>query len=94
MRNILKLPLVALSLALTAGSAVASDDDDRSASPGDAWMTVAQITQKLTTEGYDVRQVKAEGDAYEVYAIDKDGKRVESHVDPMTGDLLNSDSDD
>jgi hypothetical protein len=85
-------------LALAAGVAFASDDDDHSAKPGDGWLTVAQITEKLTSEGYDVRQIETEDGAYEVYAIDKAGARVEAYVDPLTGDLLDGtpdkDSDD
>ena len=39
-------------------------------------MSVDQITQKLTGEGYKVRRVKVEDGAYEVYALDANGKIV------------------
>lgn len=79
---------------MAAGHAIASDDNDHAASPGSDWLSIAQITQKLTTEGYDVRKIDVEDGAYEVYALDKDGKRIESYVDPLTGDLLHSQGDD
>jgi hypothetical protein len=82
-------------MAAPLGSAFASDDDDNDvAAPGSNWMTVAQITEKFTSQGYDVRQVKVEDGGYELYAIDKDGKRVEAYVDPVNGDLLKHESDD
>lgn len=93
MRKFLMLQASVLVLAAGTGLALASDDDDYSAVKGDNWMTTAQITEKYTAEGYDVRQIKVEGDGYEMYAIDADGKRVEGHVDPLTGEL-HGDSDD
>jgi len=86
--------LIASSLAIAAGYALASDEDERTATPGDNWLTVPQITEKLTSEGYDVRGIEVEDSGYEVYALDKDGKRVESYVDPLTGELLEGDHDD
>jgi hypothetical protein len=86
--------LIASSLAIAAGYALASDEDERTATPGDSWLTVPQVTEKLTSEGYDVRGIELEDGGYEVYALDKDGKRVESYVDPLTGEFLEGDHDD
>lgn len=94
MRTFLIIPTLALALATTAGAAFASDDDGQTNKPGDQWLTIAQITAKLTDQGYDVRQVKVEDNGYEVMAIDPNGQRIETHVDPLTGALLASDSDD
>lgn len=85
---------ITLGVAATAGSAFAEDDDGPAAANRSQWMTVAQITEQLTAEGYDVRDLQAEGNGYELKAFDKDGNRVETHVDPVTGALLGSDSDD
>jgi hypothetical protein len=95
MRKFLMFPALAFVMAASLGSALASDDDaDGVSAPGNNWMTIAQITEKLTSQGYDVRQVKVEDGGYELYAIDKDGKRVEAYVDPVSGDLLKHESDD
>ena len=95
MRHFLIVPALALAMAGSAAYAFAADDDgDEVVSVGGERMTADEITQKLADQGYDVRQIKPEGEGYEVYAIDKDGKRVESEVDAMTGELLNTDSDD
>ncbi len=65
---------LALSLALPATAALASDD--AAASPEIS----AQIKSKLEAEGYDVRRVKQEGGLYEAYVI-KDGKKMEVYLD-------------
>ena len=94
MRKLLIVPALALALAAGAGQAFASDDDGPAATPNGKWMTVAQITEKLTAQGYDVRKVKVEGNGYEVYAIAKDGSRLEAELDPMTGAVLKTEAGD
>ncbi|MCB1489686.1 MAG: PepSY domain-containing protein [Bauldia sp.] len=96
MRKSLIAPFVALAFAATAGVAFAADEgDDMAKAAGSGnWMTKEEITKVLTDQGYEVRQVKTEDNGYEVYAIDKNGNRVESEVDPQTGMLIGTDSDD
>jgi hypothetical protein len=80
------------TLAASTGAAFASDDTP--AAPRDQWMSVQQVTETFTKQGYDVRQVKVEDNGYEVYALDKDGKRFEADVDPVTGAVLKDEADD
>ena len=40
----------------------------------------AQIIEKMTGEGYEVRKVKTEDGYFEVYAL-KDGKKLEIYLD-------------
>lgn len=94
MRKLLILPTLAFAIATAAGSASASNDDVRVDVPRDQWLTIAQITEKFTSQGYDVRQVEVEDGGYEIYAIDKNGKRLEAYVHPVTGELLKSEMDD
>jgi len=82
------------ALAGFAGTALASEGHARIDAPRDQWMSVDQITQKLTAEGYKVRRVKEEDGAYEVYALDANGKRIEAVVHPVTGQVLGSEQDD
>ncbi|MEZ5715947.1 MAG: PepSY domain-containing protein [Paracoccaceae bacterium] len=69
----LALPL-ALALALAAPMARASSDMPLSPE------TKAQISQKLTDEGYQVGKIKIEDGYYEAYAK-KDGKKLEILLD-------------
>jgi hypothetical protein len=94
MRKLLILPTLVFAIAAAAGSASASNDDVRVDVPRDQWLTIAQITEKFTSQGYDVRQVEVEDGGYEIHAIDKDGKRLEAYVHPVTGELLKSEIDD
>ncbi|WP_346898530.1 PepSY domain-containing protein [uncultured Roseibium sp.] len=94
----MKKTLTALTLAAAlsgfAGAALASEGHAKIDAPRDQWMSVDQITQKMTAEGYKVRRVKVEDGAYEVYALDANGKRVEAIVHPVTGQILGNDQDD
>ncbi|WP_323784548.1 PepSY domain-containing protein [Thalassovita sp.] len=40
----------------------------------------AQIVEKLTNDGYEVRKIKVEDGYYEAYAL-KDGKKLELYLD-------------
>ncbi|SDG25053.1 PepSY domain-containing protein [Alloyangia pacifica] len=57
---------------LTSGAAFAS--------PAIPEQTQAQVREKLTAEGYEVRRIDSEDGMIEVYAM-KDGKKVELYLD-------------
>jgi hypothetical protein len=86
MRKFAIATLIALG-ALT-GAAHASENKFNVDAPRDQWMTVEQVAAKFTAEGYKVREVGEEDGVYEVYAMDKDGKRAELYVHPVTGEIL------
>ncbi|SDO69811.1 Peptidase propeptide and YPEB domain-containing protein [Lutimaribacter pacificus] len=76
MKTLKTLPLIA-ALALVAPMAQASDDNGR----GLTAEKRAEITQRLTGEGYDVRKIEMEDGEIEVYAL-KDGQRLELYLNP------------
>ena len=79
-------PVLASDDARTTG-----DDDDAVAArsvPAEEWMPASAVAQKLEGQGYTVREIEREDGAYEVYATDPDGERVELYADPRTGDIL------
>ena len=94
MRKILMAPALALGLATAAGFAIASEDAPKVDVPKEQWMSLAEIAQKLETDGYDIREIEVEDGAYEVSAVDKDGKRLKAYLHPATGEVLKSRSDD
>lgn len=78
MKSLKTLPLIA-ALALVAPMAHASDDGDDYR--GLTQEKRAQITEKLTGEGYEVRKIDMEDGEIEVYAL-KDGQRLEIYLNP------------
>jgi len=86
MRKFLAPALALLFIALaTPGYA---DPAQRLNVPRDQWLSPAQISEKLTAQGYKVTEIETDDGAYEVDLIDKNGTRIETHVHPATGELL------
>ena len=56
-------------------------------SASDQLMTKDQLAAKAKEMGYDVRGIKATQGCWEVKGFDKNGKRVEFHIDPVTADI-------
>lgn len=52
------------------------------------WMTTAAVQAKFEQLGYTVRRIKSSGTCYEVYASDKDGKKVELFVSPADATVV------
>ncbi len=52
--------------------------------PRAGWQDQAKLEQKLKAQGWQVRRIKEDGGCYEVYGLDKDGKRVEAYFHPLT----------
>lgn len=72
----MKTPIAAFALALSLAVPAAHASSDMV--PTDT--IKAQITEKLTAEGYQVGKIKSEDGLYEAYAK-KDGKRYEIYLD-------------
>jgi hypothetical protein len=89
------LPFAALVLALAAAApALAEDKASCGDAPRDQWLTQDAIKAKAEGLGYEVRQVKVENGCYELYAIDKNGARIERYLNPVTGEPVNVEEDD
>lgn len=53
------------------------------------WLTIPQLYGKLEAAGYTgIDEIEREKNGYEVKAIDRDGRRVELDVHPVTGEVL------
>lgn len=55
--------------------------------PKEKWMKQADFKQSLEAKGYKVKTLKVTNGCYEIYGLDKDGKRVELSFDPVSGAL-------
>jgi hypothetical protein len=80
--------LAALGLFVATGTAWAADDWNRSNVGDGQWLSPNEIADKLSAQGYKVTEIEADDGAYEVEMVNKDGVRIETHVNPVTGELL------
>ncbi|SAK42732.1 hypothetical protein AWB79_00623 [Caballeronia hypogeia] len=77
------LKVLALSLALGfSGAAFAKADC--TAHPKSEWMKESDAKAQLESQGYKIRKFKVDGNCYEIYGHDKDGKKVEIYYDTKT----------
>ncbi|SAK91876.1 PepSY domain-containing protein [Caballeronia ptereochthonis] len=77
------LRILALSLALGfSGAAFAKADC--TAHPKSEWMKESDAKAQLEAQGYKIRKFKVDGNCYEIYGHDKDGKKVEIYYDTKT----------
>ena len=54
--------------------------------PQDKWMKEADFKKNLEAQGYQIKTFKvSKGKCYEIYGLDKAGKKVEIYFDPATG---------
>jgi hypothetical protein len=83
-----KLAASIIAASLFAATAAYADPAQRLNVPRDQWLSPAQITDKLVSQGYRVTEIESDDGAYEVDLVDKNGTRVEGHVHPATGELL------
>jgi uncharacterized membrane protein YkoI len=73
--------ILAISLALTGGYAMAQTNSGQ--------MTTAEVMQAVERAGYtDIRDVEFDDGLWDVEATATDGRRVDLHVDPRSGEII------
>ena len=65
---------IAIAAAFVAGPSLA--ETTCSKAPASKFQSQDTLKKQLTAKGMQVRQIKKEGGCYEVYALDKAGKKV------------------
>lgn len=54
-----------------------------------------KFKQQLTEQGYQIRKFKVtDGNCYEIYGFNKEGKKVEIYFDMKTGEAVKTEIDD
>jgi hypothetical protein len=54
--------------------------------PQEKWMKEADFKARIEAEGYQIKTFKvSKGKCYEIYGLDRDGRKVEIYFDPATG---------
>lgn len=84
------LAVAAIGVFALGQAALASDDEGCTDLPKEQWQTIGQLEQKLAAEGYKVREIEFEGRCVEVKVEDKDGKRTELKLDPVSAAVVKS----
>ncbi|MBA2125437.1 PepSY domain-containing protein [Hyphomicrobium methylovorum] len=87
MSKVLSLSALVVMMGL-ATPAFADNDGRRLNVPADQWLSVSEVIQKLSAQGYKVTKIEADDGAYEFDATNADGVRVEGHAHPATGQVL------
>lgn len=77
-------PLTLALFALAAVPTLALAKADCKAYPKAEWMKEADARAKLQEQGYEIRKFKPDGNCWELYGRNKDGKKVEIYFDART----------
>lgn len=82
-----RIPItLAAAAALAAGalSAGAASAAEKCNVPVAEWQPRQALEKKLAAEGWKVNRLKTEDGCYEVYGVDRQGRRVEAYFNPKT----------
>jgi len=74
----------ALSFGLAVVSSSAFAKADCKAYPKNEWMKEADAKAKIEAQGYTISKFKVDGNCYEIYGRNKEGKKVEIYFDAKT----------
>lgn len=84
----MKKSIWAVALALTALPLSALAGAKCEAHPKSEWIKEEDARAKLLEQGYKIRKFKVDGQCYEIYGWNKDGKKVEIYFDTKTLDIV------
>ena len=76
--------LASLFIGLCAQQAMAQSAPQCEERPKSEWRTEAELKEKLTKEGWQVRRIEESCTCFEVFATTPDKKRVAAYFDPKT----------
>lgn len=96
-RKILATTILAGGTALLALGAAQADGRVRQRAdvpPRSEWMSIADLSAKLESQGYRIDEIEAEHGAYEVEMTDAKGMQVEAYLDPVTGEPIRKGRED
>ena len=79
--------IVVLALMTICGSAAA--DPKCTTESKDKWISESEMKSKIASLGYQAKVFKVtKGNCYEIYGLDKAGKRIEVYFHPITGKVV------
>ena len=81
--KVVALGVIALALS---GSAFAAADCKKH--PKSEWLSEADAKARIQAQGYKIGKFKVDGNCYEIYGTNKDGKKVEIYFDTKSLDVV------
>jgi hypothetical protein len=87
----MKRTFILIGLILGTQLAFASDNEIRCHQSSDQQVSKAAIKQHFEAKGWEVRRIRNDHGCFEIYAIDSDGNRRESYIDPETMEIIRDD---
>lgn len=85
---------VAATIAAMTFSSAAFASPVCTAQPQSKWITPAKMKAKIAKMGYkSIKVFQVSGSCYEIYAINKDGRRAEVYFNPVTGAVVQNNVD-
>lgn len=61
--------------------------------PKDKWMKEADFKKTVEALGYKINKFKQPGSCYEIYGVNKDGKKVEVYFNPVDASVIKENID-
>ncbi|MFN7903969.1 MAG: PepSY domain-containing protein [Pseudobdellovibrionaceae bacterium] len=87
MKHIILMTLLALT-GLSAQAKKTCTDQ-----PKDKWMTEGDFKKKVEGMGYKISKFKQPGSCYEIYGVNKNGKKVEVYFNPVDATITKEEID-
>ena len=75
-----------LIASMTAGTAIAGANCPKYEKS--QWMSEADAKSKIEAQGYKIDKFKIDGNCYEIYGTNKDGKKAEVYFDAKSLDIV------
>lgn len=92
MRNLMMSAAIAAACLSVAGAAAAAPACTKA--PKAQWLSEAQMKAKIAALGYTkIKVFQVSGSCYEIYAMNKAGKKAEVYFNPVTGAIVQNNED-
>ena len=88
MRKLTLISLTAVMLGTAATAEAGSLGRPCTTAPQTEWLSLEVLQTKVEALGYKVQKAKLKNACGEIYALDKNGARVELFVDPTSGEIV------
>jgi hypothetical protein len=88
MRTLALISLTAVMLGAATTAEAGSLGRPCTTAPQTEWLSLEVLQTKVEALGYKVQKAKLKNACGEIYALDKNGARVELFVDPTSGEIV------